>query len=88
VPIHGIGTQMHMNINTSKTNIDDMFKEAATDLQIKVTEIRYNNKSKWPSNASFAHTSITDVPICGRILYSKCTGRTTLWNYGMGCWRC
>jgi endo-1,4-beta-xylanase len=40
VPIHGIGTQMHMNINTSKTNIDDMFKEmAATDLQIKVTEL-------------------------------------------------
>lgn len=40
VPIHGIGTQMHMNINTPKANIDNMFKKlAATGLKVKVTEL-------------------------------------------------
>src|SRR5688572_21375707 len=40
VPIHGIGTQMHININTSNASIDNMFtKLAATGLQIHVSEL-------------------------------------------------
>lgn len=40
VPIHGIGTQMHININTSNTSIDNMFvKLAATGLKIHVSEL-------------------------------------------------
>jgi endo-1,4-beta-xylanase len=40
VPIHGIGTQMHININTSNTDIDNMFiKLAATGLKIHVSEL-------------------------------------------------
>jgi len=38
--IDGIGTQMHMSINTSKTAIDNMFiKLAATGLKIRVSEL-------------------------------------------------
>ncbi|MDT0648647.1 endo-1,4-beta-xylanase [Autumnicola edwardsiae] len=38
--IDGIGTQMHIGINTSQSGIDDMFQKlAATGLQIKVSEL-------------------------------------------------
>lgn len=38
--IDGIGSQMHININTSQAGIDNMFsKLAATGLKIKVTEL-------------------------------------------------
>jgi endo-1,4-beta-xylanase len=40
VPIHGIGTQMHININTANTAIDNMFiKLAATGMKIHVSEL-------------------------------------------------
>ena len=40
IPIHGIGTQMHININTSNASIDNMFiKLAATGLKIHVAEL-------------------------------------------------
>jgi len=40
VTIHGIATQMHININTSNTDIDNMFaKLAATGLKIHVSEL-------------------------------------------------
>jgi endo-1,4-beta-xylanase len=40
VPIHGIATQMHININTSNAAIDNMFiKLAATGLKIHVSEL-------------------------------------------------
>ena len=39
-PIDGIGTQMHMSINTSQSNINDMFRKlAATGLKIRVSEL-------------------------------------------------
>lgn len=50
VPIHGIGTQMHISINTSNASIDNMFiKLAATGLKVHVSEldIRIN-----PSNSN------------------------------------
>lgn len=38
--IDGIGTQMHISINTSKTGIDNMFvKLAATGLKVRVSEL-------------------------------------------------
>ncbi|HUC80333.1 MAG TPA: endo-1,4-beta-xylanase, partial [Flavisolibacter sp.] len=38
--IDGIGTQMHININTSNTGIDQMFQKLAqTELKIKVSEL-------------------------------------------------
>jgi endo-1,4-beta-xylanase len=38
--IDGIGTQMHISINTSKTAIDNMFvKLAATGLKVRVSEL-------------------------------------------------
>jgi endo-1,4-beta-xylanase len=38
--VDGIGTQMHININTSKTAIDNMFvKLAATGLKVRVSEL-------------------------------------------------
>jgi endo-1,4-beta-xylanase len=49
VPITGVGTQMHININTDKAGIDAMFtKLAATGLKVRISEldIRIN-----PSNA-------------------------------------
>ncbi|KAB7729948.1 hypothetical protein F5984_12230 [Rudanella paleaurantiibacter] len=40
VPITGIGTQMHVNWNTSYAGIESMFKKlAATGLKIKITEL-------------------------------------------------
>ena len=40
VPIHGVGLQMHININTSNTGIDNAFiKLAATGLLIHVSEM-------------------------------------------------
>lgn len=54
--IDGIGTQMHISINTSKSGIDNMFQKlAATGLKIRVSEldVRIN-----PNNtAGFAPTS-------------------------------
>jgi endo-1,4-beta-xylanase len=50
VPITGVGTQMHISINTDKTGIDNMFtKLAATGLKVRVSELdmRIN-----PSNAA------------------------------------
>jgi endo-1,4-beta-xylanase len=50
IPITGVGTQMHININTDKAGIDAMFvKMAATGLKVRVSEldIRIN-----PSNST------------------------------------
>ncbi len=50
VPITGVGTQMHININTDKAGIDAMFtKLAATGLKVRISEldIRIN-----PSNVA------------------------------------
>jgi endo-1,4-beta-xylanase len=56
VPVHGIATQMHININTPDASIDNMFAQlAATGLKVHVSEldIRVN-----PSNSgSFILTS-------------------------------
>ncbi len=51
VPIHGVGTQMHININTSNAGIDNMFQKlAATGLLVHVSEIdvRINPSSASP----------------------------------------
>ncbi len=51
VPINGVATQMHININTSNTSIDNMFiKLAATGLKVHVSEldIRINPNSTTP----------------------------------------
>ncbi len=50
VPITGVGTQMHINVNTDKAGIDNMFiKLAATGLKVRISEldIRIN-----PSNST------------------------------------
>ncbi len=56
VPVHGIATQMHININTPNASIDNMFVQlAATGLKVHVSEldIRIN-----PNNANpFTSTS-------------------------------
>ena len=40
VPINGVGTQMHISINTDKNGIDNMFaKLAATGLKVKISEL-------------------------------------------------
>jgi endo-1,4-beta-xylanase len=40
IPITGVGTQMHININTDKAGIDNMFiKLAATGLKVRVSEL-------------------------------------------------
>lgn len=51
VPIHGVATQMHININTSNSGIDNMFiKLAATGLKVHVSEldIRVNPNNTTP----------------------------------------
>ena len=51
VPIHGIASQMHININTSNSAIDNMFiKLAATGLKIHVSEldVRINPSNTTP----------------------------------------
>lgn len=56
-PIDGIGTQMHMNINTSQAAINDMFRKlAATGLKIRVSEldIRVNPSDQAGFTASSA----------------------------------
>lgn len=48
IKITGIGTQMHISLNTSYTNIDNMFQKlAATGLKVKVSEldVRVNPQS-------------------------------------------
>jgi endo-1,4-beta-xylanase len=40
VPIHGVATQMHININTPNSGIDNMFAQlAATGLKVHVSEL-------------------------------------------------
>ncbi len=40
VPVHGVATQMHININTPNSNIDNMFTQlAATGLKVHVSEL-------------------------------------------------
>lgn len=40
IPIHGVGTQMHISVNTSNANIDAMFQKlAATGLIVHVSEL-------------------------------------------------
>lgn len=40
IPIDGVGTQMHISINTSNSNIDAMFQKlAATGLKVHVSEL-------------------------------------------------
>ncbi len=51
VPIHGIATQMHINIHTSNSSIDNMFTQlAATGLKIHVSEldVRINPNNTTP----------------------------------------
>jgi endo-1,4-beta-xylanase len=51
VPIHGVATQMHININTSNSEIDNMFmKLASTGLKVHVSEldIRVNPNNTTP----------------------------------------
>lgn len=57
VPIHGIATQMHLNINTPNSGIDNMFvKLAATGLKVHVSEldIRINPGNTTPFTATSA----------------------------------
>ena len=59
-PIDGIGTQMHININTSLAGIDDMFRKlAATGLKVRVSEldIRVNPSDQ----ASFSMNSAAHI---------------------------
>ncbi|HEX6849673.1 MAG TPA: endo-1,4-beta-xylanase [Chitinophagaceae bacterium] len=55
VPIHGVATQMHININISNSAIDNMFiKLASTGLKVHVSEldIRINPNNASPFNAT------------------------------------
>jgi endo-1,4-beta-xylanase len=55
VPIDGVGTQMHISINTSNANIDAMFQKlAATGLKVHVSEldIRINPNNTTPFTAT------------------------------------
>ncbi|MDZ7935110.1 MAG: endo-1,4-beta-xylanase, partial [Emticicia sp.] len=56
VPVTGIGTQMHMSINTSRDNITNMFKKmAATGLKVRISELDISIN---PNNvAGFAPTA-------------------------------
>lgn len=57
VPIHGIGTQMHVSINSSNTGIDNAFqKMAATGLLVHVSEVdvRINPSNQTPFTATQA----------------------------------
>ena len=50
--VDGIGTQMHININTNKENIDEMFKLlAATGKLIKVSELDVAVNTSEPTDA-------------------------------------
>jgi endo-1,4-beta-xylanase len=55
VPVHGIATQMHININTPDASIDNMFAQlAATGLKVHVSEldIRINPGNNSPFAAT------------------------------------
>jgi endo-1,4-beta-xylanase len=57
VPIHGVGLQMHISINTSNTGIDNAFQKlAATGLLIHVSEmdVRINPSNATPFSATSA----------------------------------
>jgi endo-1,4-beta-xylanase len=57
VPIHGVGLQMHISINTNNAGIDNAFQKlAATGLLIHVSEmdVRINPSNTSPFNASQA----------------------------------
>lgn len=57
VPIHGVGTQMHVSINSSNTAIDNAFvKLAATGLLVHVSEVdvRVNPSNQNPFTATQA----------------------------------
>ena len=57
VPIHGVGSQMHISINTSNSGIDNAFQKlAATGLLVNVSEmdVRINPSSANPFTATTA----------------------------------
>ncbi len=70
--ISGIGTQMHININTSYLEIDEMFKKLAeTGLQIKVTELDVRiNPSDSPSFFASAELLQRQAAMYARVINS------------------
>lgn len=88
VPIDGIGTQMHISINTPDSDIDNMFiKLAATGLKIHVSEldIRVN-----PANSnSFTFTQTLQDSQAGKYKYVAASYKKNIpasQQYGITVW--
>lgn len=88
VPITGVGTQMHISINTDKAGIDNMFsKLAATGLKVKISEldIRIN-----PSNTvGFTPTQMLfeqQAAMYKYVLQSYYSKVPTAQRYGVTVW--
>lgn len=89
IPIHGVASQMHININTSNSSIDNMFiKLAATGLKVHVSEldirINPNNQSPFVATSDLllqqaekykyiAESYIRNIPVAQRY-------GITVWN--------
>lgn len=55
IPIDGIGLQMHMNINTSRTGITNAFQQlAATGLKLHISELDISVNPKGDPNAVYS----------------------------------
>jgi endo-1,4-beta-xylanase len=86
--IDGIGTQMHMNINTSKSGIDNMFQKlAATGLKIRVSELDVRiNPNNTPGFSPTAALFATQADMYKYVVQSFLKNVPASQRYGITIW--
>jgi endo-1,4-beta-xylanase len=89
IPVHGVGLQMHISINTSNAGIDNAFQKlAATGLLIHISEmdVRINpsNTTPFTSTAPLLDQQAAKFKYVAESYFRKCACVSTLWHYSMG----
>lgn len=86
--VDGIGTQMHISVNSNKDNIDYSFKAlAATGLKIKISEMDVAlNTSKSSSYVADATALATQAAMYKYVIQSYITNVPASQRYGLTVW--
>jgi len=88
VPISGIGTQMHINANTSKPMIDQMFQKlAGTGLKVRVSELDISmNVNNDPSFVADSATLTTQSDLYNYVAQSYIKNVPAAQRFGITVW--
>jgi endo-1,4-beta-xylanase len=86
--IDGIGTQMHISINSNKSNIDYSFQKlASTGLKIKISEMDVAaNTSKSSTFTADATTLAAQADMYKYVMQSYITNVPAAQRYGVTVW--